>query len=138
MNESRNAAGDPEDFFEYIMFAWGNCQAGDRLVMERKLEHSPSEEDLSTGFTPGIRFYYKYDILIKRNNAAFDGYYALKIKDKLVLDKDILTIIIPKCYEGEFKDIVCDELRDNVHYIRNDCKGIWDWSEKVYNYICAL
>ena len=31
--ESRNAANDPEDYFEYIMFAWGNCQAGDRLVM---------------------------------------------------------------------------------------------------------
>ena len=35
--ESRNAANDPEDYFEHIMFAWGNCQAGDRLVMERKL-----------------------------------------------------------------------------------------------------
>ena len=34
--ENRNAANDPEDFFEYVMFAWGNCQAGDRLVMEKK------------------------------------------------------------------------------------------------------
>ena len=30
--EARNAANDPEDYFDYIMFAWGNCQAGDRLV----------------------------------------------------------------------------------------------------------
>ena len=37
MREARNAANDPADYFEYIMFAWGNCQAGDRLVMERKL-----------------------------------------------------------------------------------------------------
>lgn len=28
MQESRNAANDPADYFEYIMFAWGNCQAG--------------------------------------------------------------------------------------------------------------
>lgn len=27
MNEKRNAANDPADYFEYIMFAWGNCQA---------------------------------------------------------------------------------------------------------------
>ena len=33
MGENRNAANDPADYFEYIMFAWGNCQAGDRLVM---------------------------------------------------------------------------------------------------------
>lgn len=35
--EKRNAANDPVDFFHYIMFSWENCQAGDRLVMERKL-----------------------------------------------------------------------------------------------------
>ena len=44
--ESRNVANDPEDYFQYIMFAWGNCQAGDRLVMERKLGRFPNEEDL--------------------------------------------------------------------------------------------
>ena len=37
MKESRDAAHDPADFFNYIMFSWGNCQAGDRLVMERQL-----------------------------------------------------------------------------------------------------
>lgn len=36
--ENRNAANDPEDYFDYVMFAWGNCQAGDRLVMERKMQ----------------------------------------------------------------------------------------------------
>ena len=30
MSENRNAANDPADYFEYIMFSWGNCQAGDR------------------------------------------------------------------------------------------------------------
>ena len=35
MNENRNAANDPGDYFEYIMLAWGNCQGGYRLVMER-------------------------------------------------------------------------------------------------------
>lgn len=34
MAESRNAAKDPADYFDYIMLTWGNCQAGDRLVIE--------------------------------------------------------------------------------------------------------
>ena len=25
--EDRNAANDPTDFFHYVMFSWGNCQA---------------------------------------------------------------------------------------------------------------
>ena len=41
--EHRNAANDPEDYFGFIMFSWGNCQAGDRLVMERKLGRFPEE-----------------------------------------------------------------------------------------------
>ena len=36
--ENRNAANDPEDYFDYVMFAWGYSQAGDRLVMERKMK----------------------------------------------------------------------------------------------------
>ena len=32
------------------------------------------------------------------------------------------------------------ELKDRVIYIENDCKDIWDWSEKVYRTIenCAV
>ena len=56
--ENRNAANDPEDYFDYVMFAWGNCQAGDRLVMERKMKRFPTEADLSVDFTPGVRFFF--------------------------------------------------------------------------------
>jgi hypothetical protein len=73
MTEKRNAANDPADYFEYIMFSWGNCQAGDRLVMERKLQRFPNENDLSINFTPGIRFYFRYDDLIKHPKAIADG-----------------------------------------------------------------
>lgn len=56
MKEPRNAAGDPADFFHYVMFSWGNCQAGDRLVMERILGRAPAADELGAGFTPGVRF----------------------------------------------------------------------------------
>lgn len=59
--EPRNAAKDPADYFDYIMFSWGNCQVGDRLVMERKLKRDSNKEDLSAEFQPGIRFYFKYN-----------------------------------------------------------------------------
>lgn len=92
--------------------------------MERKLGCNPSQKDLSTGFIPGIRFYYKYDTLIKRDNAVFDGYHALKLKDRLPLENDIFAIIIPRCFEREFKDIVTEDLKAKIHYLTNDCKDI--------------
>ena len=63
--EPGNSANDPPDFFEYVMFSWGNCQAGDRLIMERILGRNPNENDLSGGFKPGVRFYFKYKTIIK-------------------------------------------------------------------------
>ncbi len=83
---------DPEDYFDYIMFAWGNCQAGDRLVMERKLKGFSTEEDLSIGFTPGIRFFFRYQDIIKHPGASYEGVLSLKIRDEVRLSDWVYAI----------------------------------------------
>lgn len=135
MTESRNAACDPADFFEYIMFAWGNCQAGDRLVMERQLNRFPNETDLSINFMPGVRFYIKYDEIIKHPNAVIDGFLPLKIKDELILSDWIYAIVVPTRHKSAIENVISSNLKQKVIYIENDCKDIWDWSEKVYSTI---
>lgn len=135
MAENRNAANDPADYFEYIMFAWGNCQAGDRLVMERKLKRMPNEEDLSIHFTPGVRFYFKYEELIQHPNVIFDGVLPMKVKDEVILKDWVLSIIIPSELKQQLEDKIPADLRDKIIYVENDCKDIWDWSEKVYQII---
>ena len=133
--EARNAANDPEDYFEYIMFAWGNCQAGDRLLMERKLGRFPDEKDLSEGFTPGVRFFFRYDDLIRHPGAVFEGVLPLKIRDEVVLDDWVTAIIVPENDRQSVEPSIPEELRSRTHFIRNDCKDIWEWSEKVYEYV---
>lgn len=135
MAEKRNAANDPADYFEYIMFAWGNCQAGDRLVMERKLGRFPNDEDLSVNFTPGIRFYFKYDELIKHPNVIFDGVLPMKVKDEVILSDWVYVIVIPDELKDKIESKIPDNLKEKVLYIENDCKDIWDWSEKVYSVV---
>lgn len=135
MSESRNAANDPADYFEYIMFAWGNCQAGDRLVMERLLGRFPEDEDLSINFKPGIRFFFKYDELATHPNAIFEGVLPMKVKDEIELADWVYRIIIPLNEENRVEKYIPDNLRDKVIYVENDCKDIWDWSEKVYKLI---
>ena len=144
--ERRNAANDPADYFEYIMFAWGNCQAGDRLVMERKLGRFPDENDLSIGFTPGVRFFFRYDKLIKHTDAVFEGVLPLKVKNEVVLKDWVSAIIAPtNHYQALYPHIpeelkskvhfIPNKLKSKVHFIPNNCKDIWEWSEKVYEYV---
>lgn len=133
-SESRNAANDPEDYFDYIMFAWGNCQAGDRLVMERKLGRFPNEEDLSKDFTPGVRFFFRYEDLAQHPDATFDGVLPLKVRNRVVLQDWILAIIVPMDYKPVFEVHIPKELKSKVYYLQNDCTDIWEWSEKVYEF----
>lgn len=132
--EARNAANDPEDYFDYIMFAWGNCQAGDRLVMERKLGRFPDENDLSVGFTPGIRFFFRYNDLIRHPCATFEGVLPLKIKNELVLKDWVSAVIAPSDYKQTLEPHIPKDLKSKVHYLKNDCRDIWEWSEKVYEF----
>lgn len=135
MSEKRNAANDPADYFEYIMFAWGNCQAGDRLVMERALERFPNEEDLSVHFKPGVRFYFKYDELIKHPEVIFDGVLPMKVKGEIELNDWVHRIVIPMELKSKSENCIPSSLKDKIIYVENDCKDIWDWSEKVYGII---
>lgn len=133
--EPRNAASDPPDFFDYIMLSWGNCQAGDRLVMERMLGRAPDETDLSLRFKPGIRFYFTYDSIISHENYVNDGYHPAKVKNELTLSKYLHRCIIPEQYKPVFLNIIPDSVMERVIYVNYDCKDIWEWSEKVYNLI---
>lgn len=135
MNESRNAANDPADYFEYIMLSWGNCQAGDRLVMERSLGHFPDENDLSVGFKPGVRFYFRYEDLAMHPDSVFDGVLPMKVKDEIILKDWVYKIVIPMDLKDTIDSHVPINLKDRVIYVENDQKDIWDWSEKVYRII---
>ncbi len=128
MAEARNAANDPADYFAYIMLAWGNCQAGDRLVMERKLGRFPDEKDLSVDFMPGVRFFFRYEELAKHPNRVFDGVLPMKVKDEIILNDWLYAMVIPEGIDLN----VPEELKDRTVYVRHDCRDIWEWSEKVY------
>ena len=69
--------------------------------MERKLGRFPDDKDLSIGFTPGVRFFFKYNEIVKHPNAVFEGVLPLKIKNEVVFrTADGLTAnAIPKGQE---------------------------------------
>lgn len=136
--EKRNAANDPEDYFSYIMFAWGNCQAGDRLVVERRLGRFPIESDLAAGFEPGVRFFFRYDVLCSHPKAVHDGVLPLKIEDEVALAEWVHAVIVPELHRAEISPHIPDGLKDRVHFLDSAGCDIWEWSERVYEFAKSL
>ena len=134
--ESRNAAKDTSDYFEYIMFTWGNCFAGDSLVMERGLGGAdPSKHFSGEKFKPGVRFYFRYEDIINHKNYANDGHHPAKIKNELSLSDYLHCCIIPQVHKKIFENMIPSNLTDRIFFVENDCKDIWEWSNKVYDFI---
>lgn len=138
MKEKRNAACDPADFFEYVMFTWGNCQAGDRLVMERKLKRSPTPEEMENGFTCGIRFYFKYSILEQHPQKVHDGFLPIKVKDEVVLNDYVYAVIVPLEYKTKLEKIIPKNLVSRTYYLDHEGLDVFQWSEKVYSFVKGL
>ncbi len=137
MEERRNAAGDPEDYFHYVMLAWGNCQAGDRLVMERRLGRFPTEAELEEALVPGVRFYFRYDVLVNHPGRVFDGVLPMKVRDGIELAPWVHRIVIPECHRALLEPAVPDMLRERVLYVPHRGEGLWAWSEKIYSLVAV-
>ena len=73
-----------------------------------------------------------YEELIKHPNVIFDGVLPMKVKDEFILSDWVYRIVIPAGIKGDIGDSIPYYLKDKVIYVENDCKDIWDWSEKVY------
>lgn len=103
--------------------------------MERKLKRNPTEEDMGVNLTPGVRFYFEYDNLNHHPAAVHDGFLPIKVEDEVVLAEYAYAIIVPMAYKSQIKKYIPKELLSRTFYVENDCKDVWEWSEKVYSYI---
>lgn len=131
--EARSAAGDPPDYFDYVMFTFGNCTAGDKLVMERTLGRKPSQEELNEEFKPGVRFYFRYNDLIKHPGFRSDGYHYCKIKDGVQLDDTLLVIVAPESTRDILLNVVLAGLKEKLVFVdKTEYPDILAWSHRAY------
>lgn len=127
---------DPADFYEYIMFGWGTHLVGDYVVLSEKF---PCEEDLLKGnFNAGVRFYIRYDDIIKHKGHTFDGYHPIKVKGEVVLSDYLFACIVPEQYKGQLDNCILQELLPKVHYLEQKGLSLQKWNDKVVEYIKKL
>ena len=67
-----------------------------------------------------------------------EGVLPLKVKDEVVLKDWVHAIVIPEACRSQTIEHIPDTLSGKVHYIANDTRDIWQWSEKVYEYVKRL
>ncbi len=135
-SESRNAAGDPLDYFYYVMLSYGNCIAGDRLVTERNLGRIPTDQDLTQEFHPGVRYYFKTEALEKHPNYRQDGYHPCKIKDCIDLDQYLFYCIVPQTDKKLLEKHIKANLAERIIYLDpRPIKDIFEWTHQVYQAI---
>jgi hypothetical protein len=120
---------DPADYFDYIMFGWGNAPVGDYVVMSER----PDEP-----FVPGVRFYFKLSELINHPGCAFDGYHPIKIRDEIDLSLYLYACIIPCEYKPIVEQSVLSALIPKIYFVPHNGAEINEWNNRVYDYIMQL
>ncbi|HEM9151022.1 TPA: phosphate ABC transporter ATPase [Streptococcus agalactiae] len=138
VNDKRNAAGDPKDYFDYVMLNWSNTNSGYRLVMERLLGKAPSEQELTVAFKPGVSFHFNYQDIINHPDSIFDGYHPAKIKNQLSLAEHLVACVIPKHYQEDYQSLVPNDLKHRVYYLDYCNETLYEWNQKVSDFLCHL
>ena len=90
---------------------------------------------MSAGFTPGVRFYFKYDDLDKHPQAIPDGFLPIKVKDEVKLADYVYMIVVPFEYKEQIMKVMPECLVDRVCCLSHDKLDVWQWSEKVYSFV---
>jgi len=131
--EDRNAAGDPPDYFEYVMFTFGNCIAGDNLVMERSLGRSATSKELKYNFNPGVRFYCNYLDLVDHPGFRSDGYHYCKIKDSIDINNYLVVAIAPESTKAALSKAISSSLKNRLIFInQSEYSNLYSWSQEAY------
>ena len=53
----------------------------------------------------------------------------------MILNDWVHAIVIPEAYREMLEPHIPNDIKDRTFCVENDCRDIWEWSEKVYE--CA-
>mgnify|MGYP000699506903 FL=1 len=129
LKEARRLSGmKQKDMAKYFYMPY-------RTYQDWELGRSPSQDEMSAGFTPGVRFYFKYDDLEKHPLAVHDGFLPIKVKDEVKLADYVYMIVIPFEYKDQIMKVMPEKLSDRAFCLSPDELDVWQWSEKVYSFV---
>jgi hypothetical protein len=87
--------GEPADYFEHVMLANGRCTAPEAVAHSRVLGRDVTPADLTPGYPPAVRFYFRWRSLAGQPGARFDGVHPVKMLGGLRLDEALVAVVAP-------------------------------------------
>ena len=106
--------GEPADYFEYVMFANGNCTAPEAVAYGHELKRDLVPTDLSPGYPPAVRFYFDWAQLANSTEACFDGVHLVKIGAEVPLVTMLVAAVIHMDEWPAVADSVPSELAERM------------------------
>ena len=95
--------GEPEDWFDHVMFANGRCTAPEAVAASRRTGRDLVPADLAPGYEPAVRFYFEWDALASHSNAVFDGVHPVKIRGDVTPEDHVVAIVVA---EDHAEDVI--------------------------------
>ena len=96
------------------MLANGRCTAPEAVAFSRVVGRDLVPADLVAGYRPAVRFYFAWDALASRHDAAFDGVHPVKIHGQLPLDEVLVAVVVHASEEDVITAAGSSAVRDRV------------------------
>lgn len=130
--EEKNESGDPPDYFDAIMFSFGNCCLGDRFVMEKIYGTPIPKKYYKNKFFHGVRFYFFHADLIAHENYVADGYHKCKIKDSLPLEPFLVAVVAPEYARKKLLSVTPQSIADRFIFLDHTKYDFLEWGHVCY------
>ena len=123
--------GEPGDYFEHVMLANGRCTAPEAVAYSRVLGRDLTPSDLSPGYPPAVRFYFRWPSLADHPGARFDGVHPMKILGGLHLDDGLVAVVAPA---SQRRLIIAStgRFQDRIAFVDIDRPRPQDWAVAAF------
>lgn len=123
--------GEPADYFEHVMLANGLCTAPEAVAYSRVLGRDLTPADLSPGYPPAVRFYFRWPSLAAHPGARFDGVHPVKILGGLRLDEALVAVVAP-ARQRRLITASAGRFQDRISFVDLDRPSPQDWAVAAF------
>ncbi len=133
----KHASGqlDPDDYFNYVCLANGDCVAPDIVAIQREAGLMLDAKQCDQCFYPTARFFFDPGELFSHPGATWDGIQALKVRDAIELDSYLVTAVVPEVNRDgtEISLRVPQNLEERITYLdHRQYDGLSAWSTAAF------
>ena len=121
---------DPDDYYDYVMFSFGNCSKPDKFIMEQFFNGNLKNNIKANRFFKGVRFYFLYKDIINEKDFIMDGYHSCKVKNKVSL-VNLKAIVAPEYMKSTLVNSNTEKYLNKMVFL-NSNYNCDEWARHAY------